>query len=514
MLKQLESWIDFTKLEQLDEILYPTSAAKTIGDLLPPTRAWAPDVGIAIAHALHIAVVASLKRLTERYLAVADSKGVSGEGMVGVEELVTSWPIDRYIAPALCAPGAVKVEPLDPKAAAAAKGKPVGIKDVTLSWEGARDRRLWNWVRADSPADATAEDVAAKIWRVTDQHGDTVSSFSSYLLAAAPPLFGIPKRFAITNSVLKQYAPADALAGEDSVNAQLLELASSRSAEEAALHEKPAAPLVPAGAKPAVPEMSTLLATFNDCGLQLTFLQKELKPWGFAPQVNPAILFVTQKQVETTTMDPRRLGEWSVVAEGQKERLVRIAGSVHNVAVSAQKLGVTDPSGPQAGPVREILELLAVAAGVSHLAQASESKYVQALDLQSGLSVRALQSTEVAMMGELQKVHEGRASQRATEGGRPLAHLRVVASSARPPGAVASDAGADAERSGRRSRRVRGRVEAIRGDRSGVQGGRHARGPGDPQQGVDRREQGRRSHHRLDVQRRVPRSAEPHQAHL
>jgi hypothetical protein len=406
MLKQLESWIEFTKITQLDEILYPTNAAKTIGDLLPPTRAWGPEVGIAIAHALHISVVGSLKRLAERYLAVADSKGASGEDTVRVDELVTSWPIDRFIAPALCAPHAVTVEPLDPKAAAAAKGKPVGIKDVTLSWEGARDRRLWNWVRADSPADATAEDVAAKIWRVTDQHGDTVSSFSSYLLAAAPPLFGIPKRFAIKSSVLKQYAPADALAGEDSVNAQLLELASSRSAEEAALHEKPAAPLVPAGAKPAVPEMSTLLATFNDCGLQLTFLQKELKPWGFAPQVNPAILFVTQKQVETTTMDPRRLGEWSVVAEGQKERLVRIAGSVHNVAVSAQKLGVTDPSGPQAGPVREILELLAIAAGVSHLARASESKYLQALDLQSGLSVRALQSTEVAIMSELQKVHE------------------------------------------------------------------------------------------------------------
>ena len=403
MLKQLESWIEFTKITQLDEILYPTNGAKTIGDLLPATRAWSVDVGIAIAHALHIAVVASLKRLAERYLAVADSQGLSGG--VLVDDLVTSLPIDRYIAPALCAPHAVTVTALDPKAAEAAKGKPVGIKDVTLSPEGARDRRLWNWVRADSPSDATAEDVAAKIWRVTDQHGDTISSFSSYLLAAAPPLFGIPKRFAIKSSIFKQYAPADALTGEDSVETQLLAVANSTATDEVVLHGKPPSPPLPAGTKPVEPELPSILATFNDCAMQLAFLQKELEPWGFAARVNPAIAFVARKQVELVA-DPKRLGEWSVVANGQKDRLGRIAGGIHTLAVSALKLGVTDPSSPKAGPVRDILELFAVAAGASHLGQASEAKFLQGLDLQSGLNVRALQFTEVSMMGELQRIHE------------------------------------------------------------------------------------------------------------
>jgi hypothetical protein len=425
MLKQLESWIEFTKITQLDEILYPTNAAKTIGDLLPATRAWSVDVGIAIAHALHIAVVASLKRLAERYLAVADSQGLSGEDRVLVDELVTSWPIDRFIAPALCAPHAVTVEPLDPKAAKAAKGKPVGIKDVTLSPEGARDRRLWNWVRADSPSDATAEDVAAKIWRVTDQHGDTISSFSSYLLAAAPPLFGIPKRFAITSSIFKQYAPADALAGEDSVETQLLKVANSTATDEVVLHGQPLSPPLPAGAKAVEPELPTILATFNDCAMQLAFLQKELKPWGLAAQVNPAIAFVARKQAELVA-DPKRLGEWSVVANGQKDRLGRIAGGIHTLAVSALKLGVTDPSSPQAGSVRDILELFAVAAGTSHLGQASEAKFLQGLDLQSGLSVRALQSTEVSMMGGLQKIQNEAATMgelRKDEKSRHIAEL-------------------------------------------------------------------------------------------
>src|SRR6476660_10188996 len=111
---------------------------------------------------------------------------------------VTSMPIDRYIAVALCDKHTVTVEPLGAKDAKAAKGKSVALRPVTLKWEGDRDTKLWNWVRAE-PADATAEEVAAKLWVVTDNHGDKSASFNAYLLAAAPPLFGVPKRFALQN---------------------------------------------------------------------------------------------------------------------------------------------------------------------------------------------------------------------------------------------------------------------------------------------------------------------------
>ena len=61
--------------------------------------------------------------------------------------------------------------------------------------------------------------------------------------------------------------------------------------------------------------------------------------------------------------------------------------------------GARRPKAPEAAPVREILELLATAAGTSHLAQTSEAKLQQGLDLQAGLNAWAVQASERDLEG-------------------------------------------------------------------------------------------------------------------
>jgi hypothetical protein len=423
MLKQLEGNIDDCKpLLKFDEVLYPTTAAKTIGPILPTTSAWSLEIGMAIAHALHIAVVSSIKRLAVRYLEVADSKGAGGEDGVRYDELITSMPIDRYIAVALCRRRVVSVEPPAPNAAKAAKGKEVKLRDIELDWMGEHDKTLWNWVRAKQPADATAEEVAAKLWVVTDGRSDN-ASFNAYLLASAPPLFGVPKRMAIHNAKMKPHAPPNALDGDDSVNAQLLRVASGKTADQAALQE--GRPQLAANLRPsnAPAELGKVLEVLRDCESQLEFAQQQLTAWGFRGHAKPALEFVHRKQAELAGADAKKIGEWGHVFAGQKDRLSRIAGAINTIAAAADKLGIKDKSSPEAEPVREIMELLAVSVGVSHLAGPSEAKLMQALQQQASLSVRALQVTERNMMVGIREVHQQAGDNKSTN---KMSHDAVV----------------------------------------------------------------------------------------
>ncbi|HEU0036411.1 MAG TPA: DUF4157 domain-containing protein [Kofleriaceae bacterium] len=407
LLLQITTNIDFKPIAMLDEILYPTTALRTLGALLPATDAWSPPLGLALAQALQLAIVNSLRRLGQRYVEVADSKGVSGEGGVEIEELITSMPIDRYVRVALGWPRAVTLAPLDSKSAAQAKGTHVPIRKVTLAWEGARDPKLWNWVRAVEPADASAEEVAATLWEVTDQHGDAHASFNAYLLAAAPPLFGIPKRFAIDHPKAKPYAPAHALAGHDSVNAELVELARTRGADDVALAQTPAEVVAIRGkqARPA-PDVASVIGVLGDCSMQLTFVMAEVSRWGFADHVAPALGFVLRKQGELLTADSATLAQWARVVAGQFERLGRIASHLHQLAQASGKLGIKDPKAPEAMPVREIVGLYATAAGISHLATSSEATLRQALELQAGLNARAVQATERDLEAANLEIHD------------------------------------------------------------------------------------------------------------
>lgn len=409
---------NFKQIQKLDEILFPTTSAAVIGPHLPSTTEWSIAVGMAIAHALHNSMVGSIKRVATRYLDVAGSRGAVGEDAVSFERLLLSMPIDRYVGKALCRRGVVSVEPLDAKASAAAKGKHVGLRPITkITLEGERDPKLWNWVRIE-PADATAEDVAAELWKVTDGHGELNASFNAYLLAAAPPLFGIPKRMAIQ---MKRFSALAArsfrgnvatVIGDDTVDAQLLQIANSSAVGDVA-HEAPTA-VAQATIQHAPAKLGEVQEQLRDCDLQLAFIKQKLSPWGLAGNLAGASAFVKRQQTDVAHADAKKLDEMAGVVEGQKNRLARIGGAISALESAAQQLGARNPKGEEAAPILEILELLGVAAGTSHIAQASEPKLVQAMQLQATLGVRALQSSERNMIGAVTYVHQQVGDNRTT----------------------------------------------------------------------------------------------------
>jgi hypothetical protein len=401
LLMQLEGALgDCTPLARLDGILAPSTAERTLAALLPATDAWSPPLGLALAQALQLAVVSSLRRLGPRYLDVADSLGIAGDASVPADSIIASMPIDRLLAKAMATPRALSIEPLSAKAAANAKGKPVALRPVTLAWEGERDPHLWNWVRATAPSDATAEEVAAAAWRFAPDagHGEE----HAYQLAAAPPLFGLPKAMAVQLPQARQYAPANARGAsrDDSPQAQLVELASTASPtqldeiarQQAAAHRSTAAPS--SSMLGIAHDLPAVLADLQDCELQLAFMQHEATAWGLGATVAPALAFVHRKQRELLAVDAAALAPWKDVIAGQRARLYDITGAFHKLASTAHSLGVKDPHAAEARPVREILQLLATAAGTSQLAKSSEASLSAALALQASLNARAVQATE------------------------------------------------------------------------------------------------------------------------
>lgn len=397
LLMQLETALGkFNPIAPLDEILHPTDVVRAFGGMVPQTIGWYPEIGIAVAQALHLAVVSSIKRLAPRYLEAADSRGASGTDIVRWDELITSKPIDRYIAVALCWPHSVTVHALDAKAAKAAKGKKTELRSLKkYELVGEKDQSLWNWIRVE-PADASPEEVAAEIFHVSDDHGDKSASFNAYLLTPAPPLYGVPKHLAIKNPLFKRVAPQNVSLDGDNVNAQLMRVVNSDAADEVAIGPQTG----PQPKSQTRPEIGQVLDTLRDCEMQLQAITDQLVPWKLSGRTGGVAAFLKRRETDINSADQDRLSQWSRVLEAQKVRLSQIGGLIVSVAGAAAKLGAK-PGDPQSAPMLEILELLAVAAGTSHVAAASEQKLAEAMQLQATLSVRALQSTEQDMMGSL-----------------------------------------------------------------------------------------------------------------
>ena len=344
--------------------------------------AWNPVVGQAVALEIEACLRRSLPRMGLRYVAQADDY----HGQVSPEMLVTSEPFDRVVARLLCDPAVARFVPAhgkpdkraDTAAPAAFKN---GIRLVMFEWQGARDRRLWNWIRVTEPADPRPEEVAASVFAGSDGENHTEHA---YALTAAPPYFRIPPERARKFPAAAEHAPPEAKEDQSQASRSALALADSPLGDESAR--------VQAGKPVARLDIAGLAHTFDQSDMQLKLASEQLSVWGFGHLVAPAQRWVNRHKDVVTAAPDKTLKAWAAIAAAQSSILGDALGDLSEVANLARTARVP-PEASEARPFREVIEALAIAMGESHLAQTGEVQLATARQKKARLSLTLLDRT-------------------------------------------------------------------------------------------------------------------------
>ncbi|MCE9577291.1 MAG: DUF4157 domain-containing protein [Deltaproteobacteria bacterium] len=392
--ESLARTVHFDVPAQLREVVFPANPAFTLEPLYPGTNMlWVPAIGTALGQLLQDAILPSLARLGPRWAAAAEhepnlaAETDAGLPLVHYEQIPTSAPIDRAVAFALCAAGAIAVA--RDAGTAPTPHKPKPLRAVTkLEWQGERDPSLWNWVKAVEPADATAEEVAASLFKRHDNlYGGEPTSFLAYSLTAAPPMFGVPPSWARSMSGAKEHAPA-AGTTDESRPGRWAALGSDTATDGIALAEQRGH-----DAKGDAPELAALLKGLSDSALVARTMMAHLQPWKLAAPVAVAYGWLLGKEAQLSTMSPQELGPWAPIITDQQDRLGRISIGLNDVLRAAPRMGIAGPDSPGASQVTDVLESYASAAAVSHLRDQSEALIDQAAAQQAMIGARALRAT-------------------------------------------------------------------------------------------------------------------------
>jgi hypothetical protein len=384
LVQALRSSVDLHESAQLLAVLYPAQPYGALDGLVPLDAkgqpldlAWSPAVGLAIAPLFVDAVVGSLRRLGPRWVAAAEHDpqraGTLDEtkSLVAFESLVTSAPIDASVARALTA-GAM-VELVGNAKQTTAKPRPLRMLKK-FAWQGPK---LWNWIRVDDPADATAEEVAQTLWAHAGSNKTGPATSYAYGITAAPPMFGIPPTWAVQFDEPARHAPARV--SEGSNEQRLLELAGSSVGDELALAQ---AGQLHAGQKHASVEQ--LRTTLGDSATQLNYVIATLAKFKLDAPVATALGWVIVRQTELASATPQDAAKWEGAITQQKAHLATIVAGVQQVATG----GNTD-----AEPIRRVLSTYAHAAGASFMAASCEQLVQSALAAQANLAIQGVRGT-------------------------------------------------------------------------------------------------------------------------
>lgn len=410
--------------EQLRQIFYPSDVLALIDSYRPvapqPSEAprlhhlddgpvgpatWQPALGGVLAAEAQALLGASLRRMGSRYVAAADllaARGMTDEQihLKLTPELVTSTPIDLLVARLISSNGAITYRAPTARdrateERAATKGadgdrwsgpRPGGLRSVRALWQGDRDPALWNWVRVEAPADATAEEVAATLF---DDRDGTPRSYLAPFLTAAPPYFAIPPEWAarIPEARLhrpKRGSPSAAPAAEDA-------LVWSRVVDDAALTQGDAAARTASaaspGARPPAPDRADLRDQLDRSGRQLDYLVGALAPWRATAALVPAQLFVERARVHILEDSPQELQRWAHAVAAQAQLLEELCGDVVRLAELPSVHGA-DGAAPT-GPLAELFAEYARAAGASALADTGRRALDRARFRATSLAVRS-----------------------------------------------------------------------------------------------------------------------------
>lgn len=391
--ESLSSTVHFDEPSQLREVVFPANPVFVLEPLYPGTNMlWVPTMGTALGQMLQDAIIPSLARIGPRWVAAAqhapnpEAATDPTAPLVHYNQIITSAPIDRAVAFALCAAGSISLAG-GTGGKAAATSKPLrAVK--TLEWQGGRDRSLWNWVKAVDPPDATVEEIAATLFKRHDgKYNGETTSFDAYALTAAPPMFGVPPSWARSMRGAKDYAPAPGTTDE-SQPGRWAALGRDKASDAIALAEQGRP-----GAKAEAPQSAALLKTLGDSVLVVQTMLGRLVSWRLSAPVGVSYSWLLSKESQIATMSPAELAQWAPIITAQQDRLGRISTGVNDTLRAAPRMGIANPDAPGAGQVTDLLKLYASAAAVSHLHNECEALIEQAATQQALVGVKALRAT-------------------------------------------------------------------------------------------------------------------------
>ncbi|HKE19152.1 MAG TPA: DUF4157 domain-containing protein, partial [Kofleriaceae bacterium] len=358
-------------------------------DIMPSTaqaarpegpRAWSPAAGVALAHAVEATLRGSIARMAPRYVAQADQ----AQGAVARELLVASHPFDRVTARLLADDRLAGVgkssERRPPPPAGSFAG---GLRVVAhYEWQGARDPRLWNWLRVIDPPDATAEEVSMALFDAR-REGDEPATELAYGITAAPPFFRIPPPWARTFRDAARLAPARDDDAGDGVGPHALALASSALGDTAALSQ-----VAGRGSESGPANRAGLLAAIEKGHRQIDTVRERLAAWRtIAPRLAPAREFLTRRAAALASADPDELRRWTPVIAQQQAILFEASGELTEIAGLAAQSGADRADAAGQAPFREVMAAYATAIGESHLVDSAREALAAARARRANLPI-------------------------------------------------------------------------------------------------------------------------------
>jgi hypothetical protein len=289
----------------------------------------------------------SLGRIVPRWRSVKNQLALRLEGgdasadrEPGQDEVFASHPIDTYVIGAL--PGKVEVNFKEyrktfPEAAAKREIRS-GLRPVTFDFQMASG--AWNWIRVESPVDATPEEVAKTLYGTETK---------AYLLTAAPPLFGYDEINALLPVHQKKYNEEGLKAKTDPTPAPWMydptpaqQVLAGPLADEAALLQarkiKPAPTTDPASV---LDRMRAIVRTIDRMRLEVTHVGI---PGGLGSEgLQPVRDRVDQRSAKLAAATEGEVREWDAQSRGQLE-VVNAAESGVLMAGQQQKVFEAWPS--------------------------------------------------------------------------------------------------------------------------------------------------------------------------
>ncbi|MEO8844312.1 MAG: toxin C-terminal domain-containing protein [Kofleriaceae bacterium] len=357
-------------LARMSQLVHPANLEAIVDEVRRgPEGSRFNAVSFAIGAAFDRPLVASIARMGTRTVVQWDAN--NGKP-VHPSMVVASSPLDRVIGELLVNPEFVVY-----KAKGKGKGDDTGGKPfekplqmVVGEWQGAKDQKLWNWIKVTDPKNATVEDVANTF------AGEYGSAQEAYRFSASPPYFGLPVDIALHTDGARDHAPADATKPAKNPDAVVTAapdaLARSESSDDAAIEQAPAAKH---GDKPAPDSLKRI-------GLQLNFIDGQVAPWGANAPLAGAEQFAARRQKEFAA-SPKSASRWTSALSQQEQTLFATSSELSKFLDDLATSGATPKDRASLGPVTRVIDAYVRTAAISHLGAQSNAALIEARRLKA-----------------------------------------------------------------------------------------------------------------------------------